>query len=188
VPRRGLDTEQVVDAAEELAEAGLDRVTFARLAHKLDVKPPSLYNHVKGREALIRLITLRGVNGLHDAIVQAAAGLSGADALRATAHAYRDYARAHPGRYEATLTAPAEPDQELQSAAERLLGTLAAILRGWNLEGDDTIDAIRIMRSALHGFVSLERHGGFALARSVDASFERLVATLITGLSEAPTR
>jgi AcrR family transcriptional regulator len=185
VPRRGLDTEQVVDAAEALAEGGLDQVTFARLAEHLGVKPPSLYNHVRGREALLRLITLRGLNGLQDAIGSAAAGLAGADALRAAAHTYRAYARAHPGRYEATLAAPAEPDAELQAAAERLLGTIAAILRGWKLEGDDAIDAIRIVRSALHGFVSLERQGGFAMARDVDATFERLVETLVAGLRRA---
>jgi AcrR family transcriptional regulator len=184
VPRRGLDTDQVVDAAEALAvEGGLERVTLARLATVLGVRPPSLYNHVEGRDALIRQITLRGVVGLHDAIAIAAAGLSGADALRATAYAYRDYARAHPARYEATLAAPDGDDAALQQAVDRLLGTLAAILRGWHLEGDDAIDAIRILRSALHGFVELERKGGFAMARSVDASFERLVQTLVLGLA-----
>jgi AcrR family transcriptional regulator len=183
MPRQGLDTEQVVEAAEGLAdEGGLEAVTFVRLAAAVGVKPPSLYNHVKGREALIRLITLRGLAGLDEAITSAAAGLAGEDALRAAAHAYRGYARAHPGRYEATLSAPHEPDAELQTAAERVLRTMNAILRAWSLEGDEAIDAIRVVRSALHGFVALEREGGFAMARDVDASFERLVDVLVTGL------
>jgi AcrR family transcriptional regulator len=182
VPRRGLDSDRVVDAAEGLAAEGLEQITFARLAALLGVKPPSLYNHVASREALIRLIQLRGLTGLHQAMVAAAAGLAGDDALRATAYAYRDYAKAHPARYEATLAAPRTPDPELEEAAERLLGVLASILRGWQLEGDDAIDAIRIIRSGLHGFVALERGGGFAMARSVDASFERLVQVLVAGL------
>ena len=182
MPRQGLDTEQVVAAAEELADdGGLEAVTFVRLAAAVGVKPPSLYNHVRGREELIRRITLHGLDGLDEAITSAAAGLAGADALRAAAHAYRDYARAHPGRYEATLSAPREPDAELQTAAERVLRTMGAILRAWNLEGDEAIDAIRVVRSALHGFVALERGGGFAMARDVDASFERLVDVLVTG-------
>jgi AcrR family transcriptional regulator len=184
VPRRGLDTAQVVDAAELLAaDGGLERVTLARLAAVLGVKPPSLYNHVAGREALLREIALRGLEGLYDAIVGAAAGLAGGDALGAAAYAYRDYARANPARYEATLAAPDASDAALAQGAERLLGTLAAILRGWRLEGDDAIDAIRILRSALHGFVSLERGGGFAMSRDVDASFERLVQVLVSGLA-----
>lgn len=182
MPRQGLDTEQVLEAALVLADEGLDHVTFARLAEVLGVRAPSLYNHVDGRAALLRLIKLRGLTGLADAIATAAAGLSGEDALRATADAYRAYALSHPGSYEATLAAPSEPDPELQAAAERLLELLALILRGWRLEGDDAIDAIRALRSALHGFIALERGGGFAMSRDLDASFQALVEILVAGL------
>ena len=109
MPRRGLDPERVVDAAEELGAGGLDQVTFARLAAYLGVRPPSLYNHVANRAALIRLIAIRGADDLHEAIVTAAAGLAGPDALRATGRAFRAYARAHPARYEATLATMATP-------------------------------------------------------------------------------
>lgn len=182
MPRQGLNTEQVIDAAVALADEGLDRATFARLAEVLGVRAPSLYNHVDGRPALLRLIALRGLAGIAEAIAAAAAGLSGADAVRATAHAYRAYALANPGCYEATLAAPRDPDPELQAAAERLLELLGAILRAWNLDPEQTVDAIRSLRSALHGFVSLERGGGFAMSRDRDASFERLTEMLVAGL------
>jgi len=182
VSRQRLDTEQVLQAALALADEGLDQATFARLAQVLGVRAPSLYNHVNGRAALLRLITLRGLDDLADAIATAAAGRSGEDGVRAVAHAYRDYARAHPGSYDATLTAPDPADAELRAAAERLLQLLGAILRAWKLDDEQTIDAIRVLRSALHGFVALERGGGFALARDLDASFERLVDTVVAGL------
>jgi AcrR family transcriptional regulator len=182
VSRRGLDTEQVLQAAVALADEGLEQLTFARLAERLGVRAPSLYNHVNGRAALLRLITLRGLDELTDAIATAAAGLSGAEALRASAHAYRAYAHAHPGVYAATLSAPREPDAELQASAQRLLELLRAIIRGWKLEGADAVDAIRAVRSALHGFVSLEQSGGFAMARDRDVSFERMVEMLVAGL------
>jgi AcrR family transcriptional regulator len=182
VPRRGLDTEQVLQAAVELADEGLEHATFARLAKRLDVRAPSLYNHVNGRAELLRLLTLRGLGGLGEAIATAAAGLSGEDALRATAHAYRTYALANPGCYEATLVAPSKADPEVHDAAARLLGLLAAILRAWQLGEEQTIDAIRVIRSALHGFVTLERIGGFALERDHDVSFSRLTDTLVAGL------
>jgi AcrR family transcriptional regulator len=143
VPRRGLDTEQVLQAAIVLADEGLDQATFARLAQVLGVRAPSLYNHINGRAALMRLLTLRGLTGIADQIAAAAAGLAGEEAMRATAHAYRTYARANPGCYEATLAAPREPDAELEVAVQRLLGLLAAILRAWKLDKEQTIDAIR---------------------------------------------
>jgi AcrR family transcriptional regulator len=185
VPRKGLDREQVLQAAVRIADEGLERVTFARLARALGVRAPSLYNHVNGRPQLLRMITLRGLGELGDAIATAAAGLSGEDALRATAHAYRAYALAHPGSYEATLALGGEPEASVRAAADRLLGLLAAILRGWQLQGEEAIDAIRAVRSALHGFIALERGGGFALARDTDASFERLLDILVAGLRPA---
>ncbi len=182
MPRQGLDTEQVVDAAVALADEGLEQATFARLAKLLGVRAPSLYNHVNGRGALLRLIALRGANGMHEAIASAAAGLSGPDAVRATAHAYRLYAQANPGCYEATLAAPEETDPELQAAAGRLLELLGSVLRAWQLDAERTVDAIRSIRSALHGFLSLERAGGFAMARDIETSYEWLIEMLIAGL------
>lgn len=43
---------------------------------------------------------------------------------------------------------------------------------------DDVFDATRALRSALHGFVSLEAAGGFGLPRDVDRSFSRLVTAV----------
>ena len=57
------------------------------------------------------------------------------------------------------------------------------MLRGWSLEGDDAVHAARAFRSALHGFVGLEAAGGFGMPVDLDASFERLVATLAGGLA-----
>jgi AcrR family transcriptional regulator len=176
----------VLQAAVELADDGLEQATFARVAERLGVRAPSLYNHVDGRPALLRLISLRGAGELIDAIATAAAGLAGADALRATAHAYRAYAANNRGCYEATLAAPDPEDRELTAAAERLLELLGAILRAWELDEVELIDQIRILRSALHGFITLERAGGFAMAREPDASFERLIDTLLAGLDRGP--
>jgi hypothetical protein len=40
------------------------------------------------------------------------------------------------------------------------------------------IDAVRMLRAALHGFVALEAAGGFGLPQSVDGTFTRLVDSL----------
>jgi hypothetical protein len=52
------------------------------------------------------------------------------------------------------------------------------VLKGYRIEGDDMIDAVRMMRATFHGFVSIEAVGGFGLPQSVDATFARLVDTL----------
>lgn len=182
MPRRGLDTEQVVQAAVALADEHPGEVTLARVADALGVRTPSLYSHVGGRDELLDLIALHGLRDLTEAVAAAAAGRAGPDAVRAVGHAYRGYAHAHPGCYAATLEAPAPGSTEREAAAARLLELLGAILRGWRLEGDELVNALRVLRSALHGFVALEQAGGFALPRARDASFERLLDTVVAGL------
>jgi AcrR family transcriptional regulator len=183
MPRAGLDTERVVDAAARIADAeGLDAVTLAQVAAELGVRPPSLYNHVEGHGGLLRALAVRGVRELTAALREAAVGRSGTDALGATARAYRAYAHAHPGLYAATVAAPAPDDAEHQAAARETVDVVFAVLRAWSLEGDDAVHATRAFRSALHGFVGLEAAGGFGIPVDLDESFERLVATLAGGL------
>jgi AcrR family transcriptional regulator len=185
MPRMGLDAGRVVEAAAGIADAdGLEAVTLARVAADLGVRAPSLYNHVDGRSDLLRAIAVLGVRELTAALREAAVGRSSADALTAAAHAYRAYARAHPGRYAATLAAPTRGDEEHRAAASEAVDVMLAIMRGWDLEGDDAIHAVRAFRSAVHGFVAIEAADGFGMAVDVDASFDRLVATLAGGLSE----
>ncbi|MDD9208135.1 TetR-like C-terminal domain-containing protein, partial [Georgenia sp. 10Sc9-8] len=51
------------------------------------------------------------------------------------------------------------------------------------LAGDAEVDAVRMVRSATHGFVTLETSGGFGMPRDVDRSFDRMVDALDAALS-----
>jgi AcrR family transcriptional regulator len=179
----GLDPARVVAEAARLADAeGLPAVTLARVAGELGVRPPSLYNHIDGHAGLVRSVALLALRELTARLRDAAVGRAGPDALAATARAYRDYALAHPGRYAATVTAPAPGDEEHLAAAGETVEVVLAVLRGWNLGGEEAIHAARVFRSAVHGFVVLEAAGGFGIPLDLDASFDRLIATLATGL------
>jgi AcrR family transcriptional regulator len=184
VPRAGLDHATVVAAAADLADAeGLDAVTLSRVAAQLGVKSPSLYNHVQGRDGLVRGIALLGLDELAATVRDAAVGRSGDDALLAAAQAYRAYVRQHPGRYAAgAVAAPAPGDAEHQQAGAAVIDVFVSVLRGWDLTGDDAIHAVRSVRAAVHGFASLEASGGFGLRQDVDASFARLIGALAAGL------
>jgi AcrR family transcriptional regulator len=183
VARRGLDRDQVVDAAIAIADAeGLDAVTLARVAGALGVRSPSLYNHVDGRDGLLRSIAARATEELATALRRAATGRAGAEAIAAVAQAQRDYALAHPGRYAATVAPPADGDAAHQAAAADALDVLTSVLAGAGLQGDDLIHAARALRSAVHGFAALEANGGFGLDVDRDVSFRRLVDALARGI------
>ncbi len=182
MPRAGLSADAVVAAAAELAdERGLQNVTLALLASRLGVRAPSLYAHVRGLEDLRGRLAARGAEQLVDALSTAAAGRSGRQALAAVAGAYRDYARARPGSYEALQRLPGE-DPRAAEAAGRAVAVVLAVLAGYGLERDASLHAARAVRSALHGFVSLEAAHGFGLPLDIEESFAALVELLDRGL------
>jgi AcrR family transcriptional regulator len=187
VPRQGLDRPQVIAAAAALADAdGLDALTLARIAARLEVRPPSLYNHVDGLDGVRRGVALLALRELAAELRGAATGRAGDDALAAIAHAYRDYALAHPGRYELTQYLPQPKDPELDAAATDVVQVVLDALRGYDLADADAIHAVRAVRASLHGFVSLETGGGFGIPLDRDESFRRLVSALATGLHGVP--
>lgn len=184
MPRAGLNTERVVEQAAELAdEVAPNQLTLAALAARLGVRQPSLYKHVASLDFLQQRIATRAKAELADVLGRAAIGRARGDALVAMTHAYRAWARAHPGLYQAAQRAPVPGDPVDEAVSERAVHVVAAVIEGYGLAGADAIDAIRAFRAAVHGFVSLESSGAFALPASVDGSFDRLVRALEVALS-----
>ena len=184
--RVGLDQTTVVEAAVKLIdEEGLDQLTLGRLAERLGVRTPSLYNHVAGLPGLKHDLALFCSHELLDRLLRATIGKSRAEAIFAFANAYRAYAREAPGRYSLTLQAPRPGDRELQNIAQQLIEVALAILAPYRLSEENAIHAIRSLRSIVHGFVSLEGAGGFALPVDLDASFHWLIDLFIADLSRS---
>lgn len=181
--RAGLDTRRVVEAAAQLVDTeGADALTLATLAERLQVRIPSLYNHIAGLDGLRRELALLALRGLAEALGRAAMGKSGEAAIFAVGNAYRSYAKAHPGLYALLQRVPPNADDEIRAASFAPVEVVLAVLAGYGLEGEEAIHATRGLRSALHGFVMLEMVGGFGLDVSTDESFARLLALLARGL------
>lgn len=184
--RAGLDTRRVVAAAAALIDAeGVDALTLTALAERLNVRAPSLYNHIAGLEGLRRELALMAMRDLGRTLGHAVMGRSGEAALIAAGNAYRAYAHAHPGLYALLQYVAPSADEEVQAAAYASVEVLLAVLAGYGLEGEPAIHAIRALRSALHGFVLLEMSGAFALDVEVGASFARMLALFTRGLRDA---
>ena len=92
--------------------------------------------------------------------------------------AWRTWAKAHPGRYAATVRAPHKVEIEDTGASNGVLDIVYAALGDYRLEGDDAVNAVRLLRAHFHGFVSLERAEGFKFPNDIDHSFELLIGAL----------
>ncbi|MGW1778039.1 TetR/AcrR family transcriptional regulator [Streptomyces sp. NPDC002143] len=191
MPRVGLTTDRLVEAAAELAdEVGFDNVSISALARRFGVKDASLYSHVRNlRELRTRLALLVG-GEMIDRIAAAVVGLAGKDALVAFAGAYREYALRYPGRYAATqIRIDPELDRELAADSPALRRTAEityGMLRGYGLDEPDLTDAVRLLRSTFHGYCMLEAGGGFGAPRDVQRSWDKAIDALHMALTHWP--
>ena len=191
--RPGLDREAVVQAAVELLDSeGVGSLSLGRLAERLGVQTPSLYNHVDGMPGLLRQLALRNARDLAACMGDAAMGRSGPEALLAVAEAYRGYIKQHPGLYMASLRASGYADAGRGAGGRRVGGgrgarrTDRAGGAGVVWPGRGRCDS-RCARAAQRGTwvcLRLEVAGGFGLPLDCDESFRRLIAMLVAGLQD----
>ncbi len=183
MPRAGLDTTAVLLAAADIADReGLEAVTLAALAQKLDIRSPSLYNHVNGLGGLRLKMAVYALEKLHESMAEAAIGRSGDEAVHALCDAYIGFVRQHPGLYEAAQLSTDKWDESVKRAGGQTVAVVTRVLVAYGLEGDKALHAVRILRSLLHGFASLEQKGGFGLPLELDVTQRMLVDAFLAGL------
>lgn len=189
MPRSGLTPVAVTEAGAALVdEIGFASLSMGLLAERLGVRTPSLYKHVANQADLAHRIAVLAATELADAIRDATQGRAGSDALLAGAQAMRTFVKQHPGRYAAGNAARATgPEDPLIPAVERLFTSWAAMLRGYRLDPAQEIHGLRMIRSILHGFATLEADGGFQVDASVDDSFTWMIEFVDHGLLATST-
>lgn len=122
-----LDRERIAVAALALLDAGGEEaVTMRAIAERLGVRAPSLYNHVRSKDALLELVADRVVSGVDASGFDT---LPWPDALRRWAWSYYDALAAHPNLVPYVAANFGRIDASLQRAEQVYRGLLDA---GWS--------------------------------------------------------
>lgn len=181
---RDLTKEKVVAKAAKLANqvGDVQQLKLKDLAAALNIKVPSLYNHIKGTDDLILALRVYAHTLSYEALRDAMVGKTGKEALWAAAQSYRAFAHANPGIYQLILPA-SDPDSEIDRIGWQSISLFLLILASFGLEGDAALHVVRGFRSLVHGFVSLELAGGFGLDLDLDESYKQLLTAYLRGLN-----
>lgn len=184
MPRAGLTPDVVVDAAMEVVDRdGSDQLTLAAVADLVGVRSPSLYRHVDSLDDLRERLAVRAVRELATTLERAVGQRRGAAALRTMLVAYREWANDNPERYAMVPVEAPQLGTPLAEASDELVATVVRWVADLGLEGDEAVHAVRAVRSAVHGFSSIDAAGGFGLPADVDTSFARLTDLLVAGIA-----
>jgi AcrR family transcriptional regulator len=145
------------------------------------VTQPALYSHVASLDDLRGAVAARGAEDLSRLVRSAVMNLTGDDALRSMAHAYRGYVRNHPDRYLLQLSAPRTA--AYLAATEQAADAVRDVLRGYGLTEEQVLEVHLAFRAAVHGFVHLEARDALgARAKTADDHFAAFVELFAAGL------
>lgn len=181
--RQGLNKQTVIKAAAKIAEdEGYEQITLSSVAKKLQIKTPSLYNHIENLMDLKIALACYGTRMFAETLAEPAIGKSGDEALYAIAAAYIGFVRRHPGLYEAITRVPDPTDSEFEKEGEKILKLLWKVLEAYHLDHEEAIHAVRGLRSIVHGFSSLELNHGFNMEISKEKSLRWMLEAYVTGM------
>lgn len=186
--KRNLNKEIILATAADLAEeVGLYNITLNRLAEKLHIKSPSLYTYFNGLDDLYASLAIQSMNQLENVIKNAAVGKSKSDALISIANEYRLFAKENPEIYKTILLLPSIERNDVKEAGYAVVCVFNRIVEAYHFNEEHTIQTVRGLRSAIHGFIALEQAGYFKHTVDVDDSFHALVKSLISAMESNET-
>jgi len=180
------DRNAIIDAARELIELhGAEQLSLGKVAAALGIKAPSLYGHIKNKNALIQAVVEQTYRDLFDAYdrVLSASGSNPFDNMINLSKTHRQFAHAHPNTYMLAYTVQ-DPDSRAnpEMLLERALALQKIIAQ---ISGEaDSLAALRGSLAFVHGFVMLELNGQLRRGGNLDEMFEKGLKAYLKGWTQ----
>lgn len=166
----------VSEAIKYIEEDGRSMISLHELARRLEVKTPSLYNHIKNTKDLEYEVYQYAIRKFVENQQRAIENKQKDDAIRAFAEAYYTFAIENKGLYRLIMSIPSEEDDKAKQIAIPLLELVIDILSKYKLTEEGLVHWQRVFRAILHGFVSEEYLGYFYYYKDVELKKSREIA------------
>lgn len=182
--QRGINRDVILAKAVEMIEQrGTPAISMRELAEELEIKTPSLYNHVKGVNELLIDASRCAVSQLRQVQLAAIEGKNRDEALSALADAYRGFAKEHAGLYKMTVALRDLPGDVSAQMAAAIAEPIFLVLSRYDLSEEQAVHWQRILRSIIHGFLTQEEAGFFQhYPVSAEASYQVAIRCFLNGL------
>jgi AcrR family transcriptional regulator len=182
------DVEGALLAAAEqiLIEEGPSALTVRKVATCAGIAPMGVYSRFEGKQGLLEALFVRGFEGLHRTVAEAA-GPDARERLRDAGLRYRRYALQNPQHYALMFERMHEvqPSEAALGRAYAAFDQLVRLItdvrarRPFGIGSD--VEVAQQWWSALHGAVALELIG-VRFDATPEQSFNHMIDALLTGL------
>ncbi len=173
---------EIIEAAIALLDRD-EKPGVVSVAREVGIQPPSLYKHFTSAASLDAAIAEEGFRRLAEYFDAANPKGSPRRRLTELLQVQRRFAKENGALYKHMSSAAIEGAPEALALTARFFGTLSPLLLQIGVPERDHVHAVRMLRSAVHGFVLFEVSGQFRMSADVDVSFSRLCRWLVDGLA-----
>lgn len=175
--------EAVIQAASDIADTeGLNRLSLKVVAERLNIRTPSLYNHIDSLDDLLREAAHRGMRTMNEQMMHAAIGSSGDTAIKAVSIAYFRYTIAHPGIYEIIQWANWHGNSETTAILGNYKALLLKLIVSCEFKTQETDGILSLLMSMLHGYSTLELGKGIMDPEEAIKGLANSIDIVLTGL------
>lgn len=182
--RRKISKESIIEAAVIIGDKKhISNITLKEIAEYLEIKTPSLYNHISGLDELYDLLAFEGLKRLMAALTDSVIGLSGRDALLSMGNAYRTFAKDSPTYYNAVQMDSIWINQSTKDLGGSVIGLIIKIISFYEFDEEKNVHVVRTLRSYLHGFTQLEMQKSFNVPIDLEDSFETGLKAVLSGFN-----
>ena len=175
----------VIETACRIAdEQGLNNLSLKAVAEKLNVRTPSLYNHIKSLDDLLREVAHKGMRSMNEQMAQVAIGKSGDIAMKSISVEYLNFIIEHPGVYETIQWATWHGTNETAEIFENYIKILSTIILSYNFPSERTDEILNLFTGFLHCFTTLQVRYAFSDPQKVRNDLCNSIDTILLGLRQ----
>ena len=181
--KNNISNEFIIETSAKLSnKVGLNNLSLKMIAEELNIKSPSLYNHISSLEQIKERLMIYGWKGLEEKVIESAVGVAGYEALRNMCYAFYDYATNNKGVFTAMLWYNKFESDEKNNATTKLFSLIFKVLQPLNISDNNIEHIIRTLRSFLEGFSLLVNNNAFGNPISIKESFDLSLEIIINGI------
>ena len=181
--KNNISDELIITTSARLSnEVGLNNLSLKMIAEELNIKSPSLYNHISSLDDIKEKLMIYGWKELGEKATESAVGVAGYEALRNMCYAFYDYATNNKGVFTAMLWYNKFESEEKNEATTKLFSLLFRVLQPLNISDNNIEHIIRTLRGFLEGFVLLVNNNAFGNPISIKESFDLSLDIIFNGM------
>lgn len=172
----------VIQVASEIADSnGLNNVSLKVVAEKLNIRTPSLYNHIASLDDLLREVAHTGMKAMNDKMTQSAIGNAGDIAMKSISGEYFQFMIEHPGVYETIQWTIWHGNDETAKIFDDYKSLLTTLSFSCGFKEQVTDEILNLIMGVLHGYTTLQLRFALANPQKAKVDLYNAIDTILVG-------